>query len=399
MVESGRIWPKPIIPLLQPRKPEDRDIPIVNVPDENEKDKDLTNAQRLGNKLAKKVDVIVVSHVDPDHFDPAMVKEMMDKNSDLQIWGPLGWKDVFTKGFTFEEDPEEVKKGKSVMPDSILKRLHTFDPAQHDPDRVPDPGLRGFYKHLLPMDMTVVGDPHNPVTIKSYEMPHVGTPAAEYVQMIWVENRKSRYLFVNDAPASPELLDSFIKMQMEMEQKGQKLTGIFLSAGLFNPEPFHGYGTVEWANRFRDKNEEVVSHSSGPIIAVTRAIFGMEVPVVLTHHGFFYNESSDPKWLMWRVPTEETTLAPEETGSWLKSLKSTIQDRIDVIGEKFKTLPPLSGDRSRTSLKDYGNKSRVDFTRTLVQWIKDNPVPREVMESFVMAQANTVYFDKGTENE
>ncbi len=241
----------------------------------------------VASSIAPKVDKILISHLDSDHIDFDFIVRMMKTNEKLEVYGPLGWQKFIGDSHAFEG--EANPKNKPVLPEHIRTRLHGLSPVHTIGDKPKGLAPNREDNPALYDSLHTVQYEHNGVrtTITSYDTPHIGSGFAEVVQSLFIESGSERQLIISDSALSPEIIDIVSTLHTE-----KKLTSITTSVAKFNAEPYAPLFTPKFSDKFRNAVEEKISHSI-LLPFVLAAITNAEVPIRMTHFGFYHNSIPD----------------------------------------------------------------------------------------------------------
>lgn len=344
-----------------------------------------TNTARVGRILAQYIDAIFISHLHTDHYDFELIRTIMETNSNTKVYGPLGWQGVIAKYHSLEitgDNPTD-----NYLPEYVRKRMKSLSAKSADPNR--DSGLN--YPNLN-LDRTILNAQNGEsVSVKAIDIPHAGGLPAEFVQGFVLESKTNRILLIPDAALSPEII-KHIKMNAQGAD-GNKLTQFIVSTATLNPESFYGILNEQQSYVLRDEIEEGIVHSAYlPLVAA--AYTEGETPISIVHSGFYYRSSSEESNLRSRYPEYKKADNPT-LKEWLSRLRAKVDETLKEMEEQINTLGPLSisvGRHGRSEigklLRDFPIRRR--FARKIVEWIKKEGVPDNVLEIIHSPQANEI---------
>lgn len=358
---------------------------LIDASDESGDNPAETNTKKVGLALADHIDAVLISHLDADHYDFELIRSMMEKNQNLQVFGPLGWQNEIV-----ERHSNEVLGDKptlNYLPEKIYKRLKAFSAKPADPEKE-----KGWFYPGDNMDRLIMKSADGQeISIKAIDIPHMGGLPVEYVQGIILESQADRIMIIPDAALSPEVVEHI--NTNAVDQNGRSLTQIVVSTATLNPEAFYGILDEEQSNTLRDEIEEAVAHSAYlPLIAA--AYTSGETEVNIAHSGFYHRSSSDEKHLRNRYPEYKQTDNPEPK-EWLGRLRQKVDETLFEMESEIKTLGPLTvsvGRHGRAEishlLRDF--PIRRKFATTIINWIKTEGVPDSVLANIHIPKSNEI---------
>jgi len=365
--------------LKSKKKRTENTVDIIESPNSEE---GKSNAQIVGQALGSKIDMVLISHLDPDHLDFEAIRAMMESNEKLNVYGPLGWQSFIAKAHGFDKNSDDF----NYLPENIKRRMKALSPKPANPN---EKGLSDYYKGLN-LSEVEFEDKGKKAKISSFEVPHIGGAYAEYSQGFILEAGDKKIVHIADAGFTPELL----REVAEIQKKGH-ITQIYVSNAAYNPS--RPYPPSPEATRVMEKVAlaEQVSHSNYLPIALA-AITDGETPIFLTHHGTYYDSMRvdiEKGGLSGRLPMSDKTDIPKK--DWLGNLKSFILDALNASEKEISKAGPLAnstGSHGRTSKSELARSIAVHskFTNKLVGWINKEKIPQEVGNTLRFPQANSI---------
>ena len=342
-----------------------------------------SNSQRVGEALGSRVDAVVISHLDPDHMDFETMRAMMNTNENLQVYGPLGWQSHIAKAHGLNKDSDNF----DYLPENIKKRLHGLSPKPTNPSR--EKGLT--FEGALNLSEVVVEKNGKKAKIISFEVPHIGSKAAEYSQGFVLEAGDKKIMHIADAGLTPELL----RQVSEFHDSDKPMSQIFVSTAAYNLSQPYPVSAEKW-KLIRDvMREEAYAHSNYLPVALAAVTEG-KTPIFLTHHGTYYDSQRvkiEEGGLNQRLPFSKEQ--KKEKSAWLSELKNFIHDTTKSMQDSLNESSPLSGSTSSTgrTTKTELTKSiytHFKFTKQLTDWINNSKIPEEVGSIFKFPAANSI---------
>ncbi len=337
------------------------------------------SVHEVARALAPAVQTILITHLDSDHLDFGLIKEMMDANPQLEVYGPLGWQKFIGETHRFEGEIHPVRN--PVLPETIRTRLHGLSPISYLGEKPESLSSRYPQLHQR-LHMAIVEEGNTTVQITSLDVPHMGSKYAETVQGFLLESEGVRKLLLPDAALSPEVVDL-----VERLHKEKPLTGITVSTGKFNPEPLMEIPVTkkssitvpspETSDKLRTTYEEFLGHSAFLPFALA-GVTHATVPIDMIHLGFYHNSIPDISQVTRRVAISEKNTLP----SWTKGFTHMLEDLYQRLDKRISKLGPLTSDPQgrHPVFRFLGElKTRSDFSNSLIRWIKDNPPPKTIL--------------------
>ena len=62
---------------------------MIEAPPDENSNADETNTSRVGRILADRIDAVLISHLDADHYDFELIRTMMETNENLEVFAAL----------------------------------------------------------------------------------------------------------------------------------------------------------------------------------------------------------------------------------------------------------------------------------------------------------------------
>jgi len=365
---------------------------MIEAPPDENSNADETNTSRVGRILADRIDAVLISHLDADHYDFELIRTMMETNENLEVFGPLSWKTEIAKHHSLESMGEKGEKPtKNYMPDKLFKRLKTLSGKTADPEK--NIGLRYNNLNLDKAELkSWIKDDNQPgryreitnAKISAIEIPHTGGLPAEYVQGFVIENENNRIMVIPDSALSPEAVEHIKKNVTD--SNNNKLTQLIVSTGTLNPETFYGL-PHKLADYIRDNIEESIAHSAYlPLVAA--AYTDGETDVNLSHAGFYYRSSSNKAYFRTRYPQPKDHQYPDAK-VWLEEFRDYIDETMEEMKTDIKSLGPLTSSVEKSTLiRDF--PIRRKFALKLIKWLKQKGVPDSVLGKIHNPEGNTI---------
>lgn len=281
--------------------------------------------------IAPKVDKILITHLDSDHIDFDFIEHMMRVNEKLEVYGPLGWEQQVFATHVFEDESNPKKK--PVLSDHIRLRLHGLSPVHTLGDKPKGLAPTREERPLLYDELHTVHYEHSGVktSISSFDTPHFGGSDAEHVQSFLIESGDQRQLIISDSALSPEIMTLVQKLHTE-----KKLTSIITSVAKFNAEPYAPLFTPKFSDKVRNAFEEKISHTI-LLPFVLAAITNAEVPIRMTHFGFYHNSIPDMSKIGRRF-----TFSSTDIHEWCTQFSAKIDDIFQSMNADISKLGMLT---------------------------------------------------------
>jgi hypothetical protein len=109
-----------------------------------------------------------------------------------------------------------------------------------------------------------------------------------------------------------------------------------------------------------------------------------QVPIYLTHHGYYYKDRAVKGNVPYRIPvTEGGTIDPND---WLLKFKEFILKTEDNFKSRLEPLRPSSFPRAPFPERIKHWETRRSFSKNIRGWMAENPLPKQLLDSIHLPQ-------------